>query len=332
MVVVQALATNELELPTGFVPLIRATPGWVGLDDSTGNMVFLDEARRARRTLLRRGQGPAEFISIGWLGNLADTIVAWDRQQRRILVVPLPGDSVAIMDLRATHRGGEVIGMLNTRTPLVSIPGVDERNSPGRVRIAVIRKVLNSSAESVAVLHQAPNLHVRLRRERGDLSFTIARPFSASDRVALLPGGRVALLKSSPFEFRCCHDDSFSTVVRLSSVDNGRVTAWDRRQMVEGLPLLAEVDGDSLWPRRKAPLRNELPFVGVDGSVWVRLFSNADSANTTFAVIADQQAPGYVRLSGRDLALFSVSGSEVIAGRLGEDGAYSMQRFTWRMR
>lgn len=331
-VVSQALAIEDFELPSGFSPLIRQTSGWVGLDDSTGNLVRVDESLHVRRTLLRRGQGPGEFISLGWLGYLADTVVAWDRRQRKIIMVPALGDSVTTVDLRTADRGTEVVGMLDARSLLVSLPASQDQRSPDATRIAVIRMLQNHSADTVATLTQAPNLHVRLRQERGEVSFTIARPFTASDRVAILPGRRVAVVSANPFEFRCCHDDSFATVVPLSRVDVGRVTDWDRAQVVDGLPLLAGLEGDSVWPRQKAPPRNEPPFVGHDGSVWIRLSSDADSASTTFAVVTNQNTSTYVRFSGGGLTLFSVNGAEVIAGRPDDDGNHRMRRFTWQMR
>jgi hypothetical protein len=282
--------------------------------------------------LLRRGQGPREFISLGWLGDLADTVVVWDRRQQRIIVVPPLGDSVTTADLRTADRGTEVVGMLDTRSMLVSLPAPQDQRSPDASRIAVIRMLQDHSADTVAILQQAPNLHVRLRREGGEVSFTIARPFTASDRVAIRPDRRVAVVSANPFEFRCCHDDSFATVVPLSRVGVGRVTDWDRGQVVEGLPLLAGLEGDSVWPRQKAPPRNELPFVGRDGSVWIRLSSDADSASTTFAVVTNQNTSTHVRFSGGGLTLFSVNGAEVIAGRPDDDGNHRMRRFTWQMR
>lgn len=231
------------------------------------------------------------------------------------------------MDAKALPPSAEILGRAQNGSLLLSLA----HSGTLRVdqRIVQFWSPYQGYSDTLATLAQAPILTLRVKRRTSDLSFMIARPFTTSDRAILMADGDIAVLRGREGLLRCCRKTDYVAEIQIESIGTGLVSQADRRRVIEELPLLRDVIGDSVWPGTRDVLRNEHPYVSRTSAIWFRLSTSDDSASTTFAVVPrGAAAPSYITLTGADWRVLEADSDTFIALSHDVNGSQHIAYFT----
>lgn len=292
--------------------------GWLAQVQGGRQIVQLDSAFQIQRTIAVRGQGPGEFRQAAWISRANDTTFIWDRGGRKLLYAPDSGQTSEV-DAQALSTSVSILGRANDGRFLITVG----KSSDGSIheRLVQFWSPEGGFSDSIATLIQAPVISLRVQRGNSALAFMLPKQFTASDRAVLLPGGDAALLRGREAMVTCCLSTGFTSSTSIKLIGDPLVGEADRVRVIQGLPLIKDVTGDSVWPATRDALRNEDPFAGETGEIWLRLSTSGDSASTTFAVVSSGGTePRYYTIAGADWVVLAADSVRLIAKSLDEDG------------
>ncbi len=326
---VATLTSTSVHVVPDTLTIVRPlAAGWLAQVAGGRQIVRLDSAFQITQTIAVRGQGPAEFRQAAWMGPSNDTVLIWDRGGHKLLIAA-GGSPVSEVDAQALPNSASILGRTGDDRYLVSTGAAPGNTSE---RVLQFWSAKDGLIDSITTLVQAPVVWLRVQRGNTGVAFMLPRQFTASDRAVLLANGDVAVMRGSSSEVTCCLSSGFATSTLVGIVGNAEVGEADRARVIRGLPMIKDVTGDSLWPATRDALRNEDPFAGETGDIWLRLSTSADSASTTFAVVsAGRVEPRYFTIAGADWSVLAADSVRLIAKSLNEDGAEQVGYFSLRV-
>ena len=299
------------------------------VDDKDKALRVLDLAKGTMADAARQGGGPLEFQPQGsFVGYLGDTTLFFDAMQRRYLVFDGKGKPVRTAGGSADQSPMSIINMFVPRGSdtkgMIYGTGIGMRLSPQGMpdpnrmfadSVAVERYNLRSGRRDTLVMVQNPASTVAPKMQMGEnrmkMQFTPPN-FAAVDQWAVLPDGRVVLLRGGPYQLHIRGLDGrwtkgpvlSYTVVAVNNdekkairdsmrvqLDRQKKASEDQMRQAmanagsnAAVPTLEfEVVEPASWPAQK-PAYNTL-LVAPDGFVWVAQSQPTGSKRAAFDIL-----------------------------------------------
>jgi hypothetical protein len=241
------------------------------------------------RVIGRRGRGPGEFLRIGALGILGDTLWLSDVESRRLTMMSLEGEVLQMLTFLEGVDGipaGLVIlpprGFLNTGDGVVypALPSALGTSDIGR-RLPIL--TMDRSAKTFQILGYVETRHPSIAVEYGTGTMFIVQPFEDRTLVSIAPDG-TGILFVDRFAAHAASRDRIS----LTFVGPTADTLWTDTigydpMETPGLLTAAAIDrveravtgSAALEARRQLYLPEFLPpvtdaVIAGDGTIWLR--------------------------------------------------------------
>lgn len=326
----------------------------VATDFAGPTVQIIDFAKGSHTTLGRKGAGPNEYMMPDRpLPGIGDTIFVADVGQNRFVRVTADGRVAgsfawpASAALGGQFRGADRLGRfyyLGSRYGQDAGGGVKKATSIDAAFAGVSDSAplirwdrVKNRLDTLARLHLAPLAKPGSGGAAGhQVIMSRPQPFGAEDDWAVLPDGRVAILRVADYHVDWIGPDGKKLATPPNAYQREKVTAADKAQILKPVQAMlsggakftvaAPKESDFHWPAYKPPFIAHFTMVTPEGRIWVQR-SVAQGAEPMYDELDErgQVARHYVLPKGAHLVGFGKGA--VYVTQPDEDELLHLQRF-----
>jgi hypothetical protein len=264
------------------------------VDDGMLNIKFFDEAGGHTKTVGGNGQGPGEFRRMAGAVLASDTIILYDRVNRRLTIVSPAGGIVRdyAVDVYAAPGGSQlrIIGRTRAGAFVVVQPAeLPTQSGFHRDTVAIVLWDGTTITDTVGLIPDAER-HREISSVGGGPQIIIRRLFMPNSALVAMSGDVIFAASSDAYEMVLFNHGGTYDLLRRSDVPPRILRRSDYETAVHDLVASSDdvtVAVKEEWtkmakaqPLRSAPLIDAL-VVGNDGSIWVRDYATKDKNRWT---------------------------------------------------
>lgn len=330
---------DALHLRDNSIATVNQFTSEIFIFDSTGNFV---------RSIGRQGSGPGEFHDANSLISLGpDTIVAFDRQARKVSLFTTDGDFVD--EYRITGPSGaspighaELVGALDQQRLLIwsqAMPTEEDLNLPPNqpAAIPVVPFSVDVSGKSSVMIGKFPGLDQWISDASGmEVNYGPA-PFGGRTWFGTMRGKAVVLRNTEP-AFRVLLPDGSAHAVYQGTWRAREVTPQDRNEFMANW--FTRLRKESYWKKLESLTEQAFPtttpyyrdaMIGTDGIVWIEPYESCcGDERLYFGYDSTGIAVGKLMLPARD-RLLEIGDGVLIAARVEDLGTVSVYVQRYRL-